>query len=109
MLYQLGVGQYEDDILKQAAIQGLKPPKQVAEAPQLLLGLEMFLEAFERLNSCRSFGLACGPIPWTAIDHYCQRYRIRGESEEAMLYHIRSMDNAYLEFMSKDKKKGGKS
>lgn len=46
-----------------------------------------------------------GPIPWTAIDRYCEVYRIAGEQREDLFYHVQSLDRAYLEWSRERMKK----
>lgn len=37
-----------------------------------------------------------GPIPWTAVNSYAQRYEMDEEEFEDLLYHVRALDNAIL-------------
>lgn len=65
------------------------------------------------LHTCRG-GLGCdGPIPWTAVDAYCNRYGLRGDRADDMLYYIRAMDDAWLEHNRKkqeaERKRSGKA
>lgn len=55
------------------------------------------MTAFHSLTSSRSYGLEQGPIPWGAIQDWCDRYEIEGEQREDVMYHVRALDNAYLE------------
>jgi hypothetical protein len=40
--------------------------------------------------------MSTGPIPWTAINHYCQRYNIKDEDFETFTVLIRAMDEEFL-------------
>lgn len=53
--------------------------------------------AYRALETCRSIGMAWGPIPWTAIDRYAERYGIHGDTFERLNFWIRMMDAASLE------------
>lgn len=70
-------------------------------APDLSPGLELYRTAFFELSSCRSFGMAVGPIPWTAINQYCRFKEFDKDQEEIAHYLIGRMDSFYLEFLSK--------
>lgn len=63
-----------------------------------MMGLEFFYQAFRDLNSCRTQGMSEGPIPWTAIEQYCQLNSIEGQQKEDLFHHVREMDDAYLTF-----------
>lgn len=60
------------------------------------MGLELFMEAFWELTTCRSLSMAEGPIPWTAIRSYCDELELWGEQRDDMFFHIRALDNEYL-------------
>lgn len=42
-------------------------------------GLEFYWVAWTRLTTCRAFGMAAGPIPWTAIQEYADRHGVDAE------------------------------
>ena len=89
-------------ILEQCAKMGKPYPKVIAEAPDLLVGLELFYEAFYDLTTCRG-GMGDGPIPWTSIEEYCNLTGIYDEQRERMHSYIREMDTAFLEHHRKKK------
>lgn len=72
------------------------PPK-IANAPELQVGLELFYVAFLELNPSRQMGYGEGPIRWESIHFYCEANGIVGHQREDMFYHIRQMDNTYLD------------
>lgn len=76
-------------------------PDAIANAPELHPGLNLFYTAFLDLTSCRTLGYSQGPIPWLAIDHYCQANEIEGEQREDVFYHVAHLDKAYLDWSSK--------
>lgn len=85
--------------------EGRPLPKKIRNAPELILGLEFYYNAFEDLSSCRELGFGVGPIPWTAMKDYCHEYDITGDDDlEDFFYFIRQMDNAYLAHMAKSNK-----
>ena len=82
-------------------------PERIANAPELRLGLLLYIQAFFDLDSTRDYGKA---ISWLAIRDYSGYYELDAEQEEALVYHIRKMDTAYLERLSKEnKKRSGKN
>jgi hypothetical protein len=69
------------------------------------LGLDFFYDAFLELNSCRFLGMSEGPIPWTAMNTYCEAFEITGEQKHDLFYIIRSLDNAYLKYQADKQEK----
>jgi hypothetical protein len=73
----------------------------MANPPRLLPGLELYLEAFWSLNTCRT--VDGGPISWTAIETWLDRARIFALSERHSAHYIlRSMDNEYLRWLASE-------
>lgn len=70
--------------------------EEAREGPDLGFGLELYLNAFRRLHSCRILGMGPGPIPWLAIDDYADRLRLDDDQREALHYHVRALDQVYL-------------
>lgn len=56
------------------------------------------MEAFWELTTCRSLSMAEGPIPWTAVQSYCNEMELWGELREDMFFHIRALDTEYLKY-----------
>lgn len=83
--------------------QGRRPrPQWLQNAPTLLPGLDFYFVAFNELTTCRSIGMGVGPIPWTVIQEFADREGLDGEERACLLYLIRSMDNAYLDWNKKE-------
>lgn len=107
-------GPTEKAIIEQCYRQRLPLPARIANAPELLVGLEFYYVSFLNLTTCRGQGYGTeGPVDWLAIDEYADRNEIDGEQREDLHYHIQKMDAAYLEFkgkklQSKTKVKPGK-
>ena len=106
------MGSTEGTLLKLAERMRGPIPDKIQKAPELQVGLELFLEAFQVLTTCRGamYGSE-GPIPWTAMREYCNEYGIEGEERDYFYEVISHMDNTYLNFkatkMSKKPASGG--
>lgn len=57
--------------------------------------------AYNALATTRSIGMATGPIPWTAVDRYAERYGIEGDAFERLTAWVRMMDHAARESTNK--------
>jgi hypothetical protein len=64
-----------------------------------------YMKAFHDLSTCRSSGMSMGPIPWTAMVTYADRYRLDYDVAEAFVDIMRSMDAAYLVHHSEQQEK----
>ena len=58
--------------------------------------------AFARLSGDRAQGMGLGPIPWTAIDRYAERYDVIADADEydRFVGLIRAIDRAFLDWHS---------
>lgn len=89
-------------------------PEKIKNAPSLFMGLELFFRSWMELGSCRLSVMEEAPIPYTAISQYARDYGIVGELYEDLVYFVRILDNAYLEYQRNKKpkittgEKGGK-
>lgn len=65
------------------------------------VGYEWLWQAFNDLNTCRTYGMGPGPIPWTAIEQYAQSHRM--DVEDTWMLHrvIRHLDSVWLECHAK--------
>jgi hypothetical protein len=83
----------------------------VPAAPELRVGLELYLDAFWDLHTCRGSGMGEGPISWLSIDAYATARGLDTEQRYDLHHHIRAMDRAYLEHREKqaekERKRGG--
>lgn len=80
-------------------------PERIANAPELEIGLELFLQAFFDLDTERSHGLTLTAIPFTSILRYADLYELGEEETHDLLFFIRRMDNAHLARLEKKAKK----
>lgn len=49
--------------------------------------------------------MGLGPIPWTAIDQYCNSTGIEGEQRDDFFYHVKKLDESYLKYEKKKQDK----
>ena len=71
-------------------------PERIANAPELHLGLELYLQAYFDLDSERSNGMGVGRIFWTSIADYAKAFDLDEDQTDDLFYFIRAMDNANL-------------
>lgn len=62
-----------------------------------------FLTAFYRLSTERSVGMGVGPIPWSKIIDYGERYGFTGLSLDLFLDIIERMDSHYTAQAAKER------
>lgn len=65
------------------------------------------MRAFADLATCRPIGMGIGPIPWTAIDAWCERHGIRGDAREVFESCVRALDRADLAEIAAEMKQKG--
>ena len=87
------------NIIRQIARSGQPIPEHLTKSPVLWGGLDLYLQAFLDLNADRQAGMTIMPIPWTSIFAYAKAYGLSAEQTEDLIYHIRYMDDAYMEKM----------
>lgn len=95
-------------IVKSCFQDGRQLPDFLQNEPELLPGLEVYLEAFWDLSTCRQMGMGLGPIPWTSIENYIT---ISGGDEnfrEDFHHLIRRLDQAYLAWCNDKNKESPK-
>lgn len=79
--------------------EGLPIPKKIGTAPTILPGLEIFYQAFIKLEYEISIGMdGIRRIPWSSLHHYCMIQGINGELAEDLEYHVRALESAKIEF-----------
>jgi len=102
-------GPTERRILEQSFKMGGRIPAAIQNAPQLFMGLELYLSAWLDLNSCRNSGMSAGPIPWLAIHEYAKELEFDDDQRESLHYHIVAMDRAYFQHRERERErnKGG--
>jgi hypothetical protein len=91
----------ERQIAQQAYRAGQPLPESIANAPELQLGLMVYLQAFFELDTERSNGFGPGHIPISRIREYCCDWEFNAEETEDCVYLIRQLDCAYFEWYGK--------
>lgn len=72
-------------------------PDWIVNAPELLLGLELYWVAFQELNTCRPEGVAGPrPIPWIAALEYARFHGFDEEQVDRLWYFTRKLDEALI-------------
>lgn len=98
-------GADEQRLIKQCLKMRRPLPKKIQNAPELMLGLELYWNAFWDLSTCRASGLGAGPIPWLAVRDYALTFEFDEEQQEDLFYLVRLMDNEFLiHHQNKEKK-----
>jgi hypothetical protein len=81
-------------------------PPQIANAPRLRPGLELFYHAFEDLNSERQIGFgSIGRIPWSAIEAWADRHELPDDLREELHFVLRKMDKVFVDHCNEQNKK----
>lgn len=89
-------------------------PEAIKNAPDLILGLELFYVAFQELSSARQLGsMSEGPIGWNILAEYCQAHEIDGEQYEDFMFFLNRLDAVYLSYIARKQQaaasRGGKN
>lgn len=79
-------------------------PDRIANAPELEIGLILYLQAFFDLDSERSHGNGLAPIPWSAIVNYANAFDFDEEQREDLVYFVKQLDKEHLDRMAKKQK-----
>lgn len=101
MLYTLDVGAFEQTLIQQANAAGQPIPERIANAPRLMPGLDLYLNAFFDLDSERTHGFSLSPIPWQSIYNYAKAWEFDKEQLEDLVYFVRKLDLAHLNRLRK--------
>lgn len=102
-------GLIEQSLARQSAQMGQPLPESIANAPELYSGLEIYLQAFNDLDSERSHAMGITRIPWSAIINYAKINEFNQDQTDDLVYLIRSMDSEHCKKLdSKQKATNGK-
>lgn len=81
-------------------------PDAIQNAPELLPGLLLYLEAFKVLTTCRPVGFSEGRIPWTAVVLYMNEIGLDDEDDRDYFVNvINYVDIGYLNHVNAKLKK----
>lgn len=83
-----------------AMARGQALPSWFHEKPSEHESDDFYVEAFRTLSSCRAIGMSVGPIPWTAIDAYADRFGMCDEMANHLNIVITAMDAVYLQHVA---------
>ena len=82
--------------MKQCVRFGTPIPDRIANAPELRIGLEVYMVAFFDLDSERNHSMTPTAIPWTKIAEYCRVFGFDEELTNSTFHHVRKMDQWHL-------------
>lgn len=88
----LEMGEHEKTLAMRAAQMGQPMPERIANAPELKLGLQLYLQAFLDLDSERGDGA----IPWSSIANYAKTFDFDEEQTTDLFYFTRKLDTLIL-------------
>lgn len=97
-------GPTERQIVDRCVRERLPLPKRIQNAPELLLGLELYYGAFLDLSSCRPNGWGPQPISWLTIAEYADHLGLDEEQREDLFFFIRAMDSCWLHYHDRKQK-----
>lgn len=80
-------------------------PETIQNAPELVVGQQLYYTGFIDLTSCRAVGMGVGPIPALSIFEYCLLKEIEGDQRQDFVDIIQRLDQKYLDWSSKRGKK----
>lgn len=93
----------EQAIAKSAIRAGQPLPDRIANAPELRIGLLLYIQAFFDLDSERSHAMGLVSIPWTSINEYAKAFDFDEDQTEGLFFLIRRLDNAHLKRLESKK------
>lgn len=53
---------------------------------------DLCVHAWNDLNTCRTIGMAAGPIPWTSIVTWCDWHQLDRETSQVVLAVVQKLD-----------------
>lgn len=75
---------------------GQPMPERIANAPELRIGLQLYLQAFFDLDSERSHDFAPKAIPRSKVAEYAKELELDEEQAEDLFFFVKKMDGAHL-------------
>jgi len=97
LAYLLTHGPHEKGIALQAYRAGQPLPDAIENAPELMPGLGLYLQAFFDLDSDRSHAMGPTAIPFRSILDYARAFNFDDEQTEDLIYYIKQMDSDHLQ------------
>jgi hypothetical protein len=102
-------GRTEAKIVELAKRTGEKLPPKIANKPRIDHGLEIYWKAFWECSRDRNVGMGEGPLPWSSVHTWGNRFGFVEEEFDRLVYILFKMDSAYMEERSKQQEKKIKS
>lgn len=97
-------GKYEDKIIDQCLQTKTPIPDKILNAPELQVGQEFYLSAWDELSYDRPMGFGVGYIPSASLRTYIRDCDLTEDQEFLLRFVIRRMDNWYVGYMSEKNK-----
>ena len=92
-------GPVEKSILAECIATNRPLPPQIQNAPEIPLGMELYIVAFQDLDSSRMPAFnGVAPIPWLAINEYAQALGLDDDETEDLHFFIRRLDHFYIKY-----------
>lgn len=101
MLYTAEYGELESTLIRHAKQNQESVPAPILNAPELKLGLQVYLQAFFDLEADRQQSMGIGRIPGYAIRRYAKDMEFDEDQSDLLNRYVRAMDIAYIKFKSK--------
>jgi len=93
----MDLGESEQRIIKQAIRAGNPIPDRIANKPDLMIGLDLYLMAYFDLSTERPPSMTISPIPISKMKEYALYWNLEFEQTEDLIYLIRRMDVSNIE------------
>lgn len=102
MLYAVEYGELEKTLIRHARQNRQSLPAPILNAPELNLGLQVYLQAFFDLQADRQSAFSIGRIPSKAIRDYGKDMQFDEDQIDLLNRFVRDMDSAYVKFKEKN-------
>jgi hypothetical protein len=94
------------DSYETLAAQGKMTALDNLDRPAIFPGNEWIYDAFMTLDSCRTLGMSAGPIPWVAVDRYCQVKGYDAEESDILWAVLHRADTEFRAEATKQAERG---
>lgn len=92
----LDLAPIEQNVARQA-VQARRPlPSNIKNAPELRIGLQLYLQAFFDLDSERSHAFSLVRIPSSKIRQYAREFELNEEQCDSLQFFVEQMDGSHL-------------
>jgi len=95
--YDILQSPYEKARIKRCLDNNFPIPEEILNKPELLPGLEIYIDAF---NELRRFFSPDTKISWGCLNEFCNQSNIVGATRNKMFHYIPSMDRVYMKIMN---------